>query len=117
MSTFFEGEKIKIFPDTDVGTYTRWIRKEGFTYQVNLNDIEILKKVSKTVSPKLFGRLIREKMYIYKLNSDELADIIQVNKDTLLNWELGFTIPNSYNMGRIKEALKITETEMEECRI
>lgn len=113
----FEGERIKIFPETNINAYTRWILSQGFTYTLEEDAIVITKKIYKKYDPNKLANLIREKRILWNMTRKDLADKVGVLEGTVFNWEVGRYIPYEYNLNIMKDVLNISERELERCQI
>lgn len=111
------GEKIKIFPDTDVAAYRRLIRELGFTSAAHKDYIEVkaIKKTNKYDAKKL-GALIKRKRKVKNLTRKQLAEAIPVHYYTLGYWEAGTRRPYDYNLEILIDKLNIKKEELEACK-
>ena len=119
MSGLYEGEVIKIFPDTDVRTYENWIRDEGFLCYVYRDHIRVGKRVAerhKFDNGKL-GDLIRAKRKASGITRYKLSKMAHVHESTILEWECGFRHPKAETLEKLEKILKISKEELEKCRI
>ena len=117
MGTFFEGEKIKIFPDTDRKSYERWIHREGYDFETKGDYIIVLSRFNRKYSSKLLGEMIRKKRMMKGISREALSNMIGVNMDTEFNWEIGRTLPNKYNMNILIDVLNLQERDLDKCVI
>lgn len=117
MGTFFEGERIKLFPDTDTKSYERWIRSEGYECEIKGEYIIVLTRVNRKYSSVLLGELIRKKRKIKGISREGLANMLLVNKETVFGWEIGRTLPNKYNMNNLIDCLDLSERDLDKCVI
>ena len=54
---FKTGMVIKVFPDTNVGIYTDWIRQEGYNFRVYRDRIEVIGRTYKLVDRVEMGMI------------------------------------------------------------
>ena len=117
MGKLFVGEKIKIFPETDVKQYGRWIKSQGFTFVKKEDSLVIIGKTSPQYDKKLFALILTHRRKLKGFSVDKLAERIKVNKYTVSNWEKGEIMPSKFNLNKIMPVLDITERDLEKCQI
>ena len=115
--SLYEGERIKIFPDTNIDSYIRWIRSQGYLCHVDINEIVVDEKAFKTIDKVALGKLINQKRTKKKITIGEFADIIQATPRTVFHWEIGRMQPREYFIEQIRDVLEISQEELEQCRI
>ncbi len=114
----YEGERIKIFPDTDIRTYKNWISSQGFSYFVHGEYIVIGRKGKCfTYDATALGKLISSHRKAKGMDRFELADRIGVIEDSVFEWEIGRKQPKENNLLKLREVLDITKEELEKCLI
>ena len=114
----YEGEIIKIFPETDKESYINWIVDEGFTYRVYSDHIVVgARNKQRSFKPMLFAELIKDKRTTKGWNRYKLGRILNVSETAIFNWEIGRTQPKSKRLKELIEVLDISQEELEKCRI
>ncbi len=68
--------------------------------------------ISRHDQPKTLGEFIRRRRFEKDLSAKELASLIDVTKDTILNWEKGRTCPSQQKVILLKERLDIDPSEL-----
>lgn len=118
MGTLFEGEVIKIFPETDVAAYKTWITNQGYNVIVREDYIRVGRRVrfNKYNSEKL-GKLIFQHRMDMDLTHDDLSNLIKVKPDTVFEWEIGAKQPKAKNLSLLVEILDIKQEDLEKCLI
>lgn len=101
--TFFTGEKIKIFPNTNVSAYMRAIKEEGFEVEREDDYIIVGTKLKHLQEVDVLPSTIRYARKRKGLTRKQLADMCEVTKQTVMNWEYGYTTPRE--LDRVKEIL------------
>lgn len=105
------GDRIKMFPDSDVDAYMRLVESYGFRSSYKNGYVTVGKAYNDPVDKKTFAeRIIRERKKL-KLDQNEFAEYLGVSKTTICNWELGNRLPDEYNRQQLK---KIIRFEVEE---
>lgn len=113
----YEGMKIKIFPDTDVDAYVRWIRSQGFKCFVHEEDIRVGSRIREAnLNPRLTGEVIKVHMKQNKIRKNDLTRILNVSDTAVFDWMYGRRVPSQYYRQDLLELLKITPEEWERCR-
>lgn len=113
----YEGERIKIFPETDVRQYERWIAMQGFTFKKSGDYLVIVKKVLAEFDEKRFAQMLVHRRKLKGISREEMANKVGVTEYTAWTWEIGRAMPNAYNLERIMTVLNLTERDLERCRI
>lgn len=114
----FEGERINIYPDTDIRRYKAWITDEGFTCRVYSDHILIGARFKhRKFKAKALAKLVQDKREQKGWNRHKLARMVNVSENTIFNWEVGITQPKPFRLKELMEVLDITEEEIERCRI
>ena len=114
----YEGERIKIFPETQVEAYKTWINDEGFACKIRRDYIEVGKRINhRKFNEVKLGILISSRRKAKGWNRYKLARSVGVHEGTVTNWEIGIREPKRETICKIMEALNITEGELEECRM
>lgn len=117
LAKLFVGEKIKIFPDTNILQYGRWIHTQGFNYEKRGSYIVIINKTSPEYDKKLFATILKHRRKLKGISKEMLAEKIEVTKTTVSVWENGTMMPSKYNLNKIMPVLDITERDLERCQI
>ncbi|MBO5839780.1 MAG: helix-turn-helix transcriptional regulator [Bacteroidales bacterium] len=117
MSGLYEGEIIKIYPETDVRAYKNWIMDEGFMCKVYFDHIKVGPRFKhKKFEPGELAGLIRKKRNVKGWNRYKLARVMGVREDTVFNWEIGRTQPKPERLEELMKVLEISHDELERCR-
>ena len=69
-------------------------------------------EISRHDRPKTLGELIRRRRFEKDLSAKELASLMDVTKDTILNWEKDRTCPSQEKVILLKERLDIDPFEL-----
>ena len=89
------GDKIKIFPDTDVQAYENMLHDMGFSCKRKGAYIYITDKYRYSEEDKKeFGMILSTWMKNNKINGKQLAKKLHYNASTISNWKNGKNIPN-----------------------
>lgn len=116
MGGLFEGEIIKLYPDTNVKAYKNWINDEGFNCTVYYDHIKVGARFKhKKYNPVKLGNLIRKKRNVKGWNRYKVARMVNVREDTVFNWEIGRTQPKPQRLEELITALEISKEELERC--
>ena len=118
MSGLYEGEVIKIFPETDVKAYKNWINDEGYVCYVFYDHIRVGKRVSdrhKFNEAKL-GALISSKRNAKGFTRYKLGLMVHAHENTVFDWEVGRRKPKNETMIKLQKVLDISEEELNRCR-
>ena len=107
--TFFTGEKIKVFKETNTEAYIRVIREDGFKVTQKGEYLIVGERDKRKYGKKDWGKLdcignrihsIRKQMYF---TTEELAEEIGTKANTIEAWEYGRTIPKGKTFERFLE--------------
>ena len=113
----YEGEVIKIFPNTDVESYRNWIVDQGFRCKVYSDRIEVGKRLkNRSFKPHELAELIYNKRTHKGYNRYKLAKMVGVTEEAVFNWEIARTQPKPKRIEILKEVLDISNEELERCR-
>ena len=114
----YEGEKIKIFPETNIESYRNWINDEGFVCKVHRDYIEVGKRYKRhQFDLKALGRTISVHRKAKGWSREKLAKEMHVHFDTIFGWEDGIRQPREEKIEVLKYLLNISAEEIEKCRI
>ena len=113
----FEGERIKVFPETNVEQYGRWIEMQGFTFGRSGDYLIVLSKKFPKYDKKLFAHILTHRRKLKGLTMEQVAEAVEVEKYTVWTWEMGRFMPCRYNLDKLMKILDITERDLERCRI
>lgn len=102
------GDRIKIFPDTDVEAYVRYFHSIGFRTKVHSDYIELTeytrgRRGRRYTNLNVIGeriKYIRTQMFF---SVNELADELMVRPSTIQAWEDGKAIPKGQQFNRFLE--------------
>lgn len=113
----YEGERIKIFPETDVRQYGIWIHSEGFNYIRKGDYLVILNRNVPRYDKERFSVILPHRRRLKGMSKERLAELVEVTENTVSTWENGMYMPSKYNLDKIMSVLDITERDLERCRI
>ena len=103
-----KGDRIKIFPETNVAAYVSMIHDYGFNCQVVKRKYIEIGEPFKINKEKLrTGRIIYKAMFDKNINVEELSNTIGVSENTIDNWLFGRNTPDKYNRQKLKEILGV----------
>ena len=112
-----EGERIKMFPDSDVRQYGRWINQQGFNYKRSGDYLIVLSNNTPKYDRKLFAHILKHRRKLKNLTLEDVANKLEVTEYTVWTWEIGRFMPRKYNLDNLMKILDITERDLERCRI
>ena len=102
------GDKIKIFPDTDVDPYVIMLRDAGFNCSVKKGQyILITSRYTLGIEDrKAIGRSITAARRAANKTRKELAEMMGLkNPQTVYNWEIGAKVPNNENKAKLRDLI------------
>lgn len=99
------GDKIKIFPDTDIFSYITMIHDMGFNCTAKRGYILIGKPRRMSFEDKReIGRKITSGMKEKNISREELAKELGVkNPYSIWNWQIGRTTPSEENREKLRK--------------
>ena len=100
---FETGDKIKVFPNTDVNTYANMIREEGFRCERE-GEYLIVGERYEDLEMAVLPSTIKYARRIKGISQAQLAEMCEVTKQTVSNWEYGYTVPRE--LDKVKEILE-----------
>ena len=104
------GDKIKIFPDTNIYSYTDMIHNMGFNCYVS-KDKKYIKVLERRVKPltrkQEVAKMITEAMKEKGYTDEGLAKELGTSAYTVWNWKHALSIPNDDNQKKIKKVLGV----------
>lgn len=111
----YQGMKIKIFPDTDIEAYRRYIRDCGYSSSVHKEYIKVGKplKVRALDGAKLGKILIKLRTY-KRIDRPTIAKKIGVTEDAVYSWECGIRLPREAHLSKYCEILGVDKNELVE---
>lgn len=112
-----EGERIKVFPDTDVHQYGRWINTQGFNFKRSGDYLIVLSNKTPRYDRKLFAHIFKHRLKLKNISREEISKKLEVTEYTVWTWEIGRFMPRKYNLDKLMNLLDITERDLERCRI
>ena len=113
-----EGMVIKIFPDTDVESYTRYIRNRGYHYNVDKEHIYVLCRVYDSIDKVKLGRKLRLARIDKHMSRELMAIRIGVKPDSITQWENGRRKPTEINLARYCRIVGLDEGKvLDECSV
>ena len=89
-----EGMTIKIFPDTDVDAYVRYIHDCGYKCYRRSEFIRIGRKLHEPIDKEARARKLREARKFSGLTRKQVAEKMKIKPETIYSWEIGRTYPN-----------------------
>lgn len=105
------GDKIKIFPDTNINAYVDLIHNCGFNCYVSRGKtyIEIVaKRVKADRHLKETAKKISEAMYEKGLSEEKLAELVGLKSSySVWNWTHGISSPSNDNKKKLKKILGV----------
>lgn len=91
-----EGDKIKVFKDTDSESYIRFI-KDNLHFRAKLKgEYIIIGKPYKVYNTTNYGKQIKEARRAKKMTREQLAEACGVKATTVLDWEMGRRQPREW---------------------
>ena len=90
-----EGDRIKIFPDTNIYTYMNFIKDSGFRCHLEGNHI-VVDKAYEWHRTSVYGKQIKEARKAKGWTRAELAEKCGVRESTVFDWELGTRRPQEW---------------------
>lgn len=100
-----EGMKIKLFPETSVYAYKDMIRDMGFRCKQKGEYLIVGAPYKNKKDKKQIGKSIAKARKKSGLTQEELAKKVNVLYQTVVNWEIGESIPNDVNKKRLEEVI------------
>ena len=102
------GDRIQIFPDTDVKAYENLIHDMGFKCRIFKNSIVVGEpcKINEKERQRI-GKEITKGMKQKKLSRADLSEIIGANQHTIWNWQIGRVAPCGFYRDQLREVLEI----------
>ena len=100
------GDKIKIFPDTDVYSYILMIHDAGFNCSVKKGQYILIGSPRRMdfEDKRAIGRKITDFMKEKKMSREELAEKLGIkNVYTIWNWQIGRTTPSEANREKLRK--------------
>ena len=91
-----EGEKIKVFDNTDTESYIRYIKETLHFRATQKGDCIIIGKPYKAYHTTNYGKQIKEARRAKKMTREELAEKCGVRVQTVWDWETGRTMPKEW---------------------
>lgn len=110
-----QGMTIKIFPDTSVKAYQKFIKEYGFTSTVYKDRI-VVGEPLRQIDRRELGELIKRKRARKKMTRTDLAARLQIREVTVFDYENGTTQPRKDIMEDLKKILNIKEEEIKKCQ-
>ncbi len=105
------GDKIKIFPDTNINAYVDLIHNSGFNCYVSRGKkyIEIVaRRVKVDRNLKETSKILTEAMNKKGISEDELAKLVGVKSAySVWNWTHGLNSPSKENKKKLKKILGV----------
>lgn len=107
------GMKIKIFPDTDVEAYVRYIKEKGFNSTV-YKDFILVEGSLKTeyIDKTALGNALIVARANRGISREEMSQAIGVSENAIFSWEIGRTIPRADNLKRFCEYAGINQKKL-----
>lgn len=109
----YQGMTIKIFPDTDVGAYRRYIKDCGYSSSVHKDYIKVGKPLRfNAVDAAKLGKILKKVRTYKRITREELSELIEVDENTIYRWETGTRKPTLANLSKCCEVLEIDREEL-----
>lgn len=99
------GDKIKIFPDTDIYAYMMMIHDMGYQCKKIKDFIIVGERYRLEIDHKEVARTIRHFRKRAKMSQKQLAEEIGVGIETVMNWEVGVSLPSKFNEELLKQVI------------
>lgn len=91
------GDKIRIFENTDVDSYRRFIKEQGFRARLKGDYLIIGEPYARSEKKSIeYGKQIRRARRDNSMTRQELADAVGVTTETVFKWEIGRQIPRDW---------------------
>jgi len=100
-----EGDKIKMFDDTDTSAYMRLLREKGFTSYYWNGYLVVGCRIKPLPDKVAIGKTIIKARKDFGYNRDELAKEIGITRACLVDWEHGRKLPNKEHQKKLEELL------------
>ena len=97
------GDKIKVFPNSNVNAYANMIREEGFRCEREGEYLVVGEKY-KDLEMAALPSTIKYARKRKGISQAQLAEMCEVTKQTVSNWKYGYTVPR--DMDKVKEILE-----------
>jgi DNA-binding XRE family transcriptional regulator len=88
------GERIRMFPDTDIGAYIRLINQKGYEAKVGVDCLIVGEPLKPPTDRVKIGQSISKARKKFAYTVEELAEEVGVPKQTVIDWEKGNKVPN-----------------------
>jgi len=116
-SIIYDAEKIRILVErkvVNVNHAEHFLEKSRLTYGISeFVNLHLLADPTYPRNPKTFGQELRKKRMDLGLQIKELARLVRVTSDTIINWELRNVKPVEKNLAMVKEYLKLDQAKRE----
>ena len=99
------GDKIKIFPDTDIVAYTMMLHDLGFACKKSKDHIILVGRIRMDIDKNEVARTIRHYRKRAKMSQKQLAEAVGVGIETVMNWEVGVSLPSKFNEEMLKQVI------------
>lgn len=109
----YQGMTIKIFPDTDVDAYRRYIKDCGYSSSVHKDYIKVGKPLRfNAIDSVKLGKILKKVRTYKRITRARLSELISVDEDTIYRWETGIRKPTLVNLTKCCEVLGIDREEL-----
>jgi DNA-binding transcriptional regulator YiaG len=89
-----------------------FLEKSRLTYAISeFVNLHLPANPTYPTNPKTFGQELRKKPMDLGLQIKELAKLVHVTCDTIINWELGNVKPSGKNLRMVKKFLELEQTK------
>ena len=99
------GDTIKIFDKKDYRIYMNWVHRQGFKCTFTGDKIIVKQPLKKQIDKSETAKSISRVRRANKMSRDTMAQVLEVNRDTIWKWESGLCMPDKNNQQRLKEKL------------
>lgn len=90
---FFQGERIKMYPDTDVQAYLNFIRDSGWNCKTSGEYIIVTTQRGNNIDRVKLAQVLKDARRKIKTPREKLAKELGVAECTIWSWEVARTIP------------------------
>lgn len=109
----FQGMIIKIFPDTDIEAYRRYIRECGYSSSVHKDYLKVGKPLNnRGLDPAKLGKILLKLRTYKRLDRQTVAKKIGVSEDAIYVWETGRRVPKDSHLTIYCDILGVDKKEL-----
>ena len=100
-----EGDKIKMFDDTDSRAYMRLLREKGFSSYYLNGYVVVGARINPKPDKVEIGKTIIQARKKFAYTRDELAKELGITRACLVDWEHGRKLPNKEHRKMLEELI------------